>query len=91
MLKGRLCYTVDVNEFIKQVDSDKLMSHGLAFMMDYNEDRLGLKANTPLKTEFQKDLVDMKEKSDNKKDAMLYIETLGMHNLIFIDFFTFFS
>ena len=84
MLKGRLCYTVDVNEFIKQVDSDKLMSHGLAFMMDYNEDRLGLKANAPLETVFQKDLVDMKEKDDNEGEAMIYIETLGMHKYTYI-------
>ena len=48
VLKGRLCYQVDVNEFMNQVDRKKLMSHGLAFMLDYNEDRMGLDRTTIL-------------------------------------------
>ena len=80
ILKGRRCYTVDVNEFKNQVDNDKLMSHGLIFMMDYNEDRLGLNTRTAIKTSADMDYVDMQKKEDIRQEAMIHIETLGMLN-----------
>ena len=79
VLEGRICYQVDVNEFMNQVDSKKLMTHGLIFMMDYNEDRLGLDTNND-ETSVDKDYGDMQKKDDKKEKAMIYIETLGMHN-----------
>ena len=80
VLDGRLCYQVDVNDIINQVDTKKLSTHGLAFMMDYNEDRLGLDTNSKLDDSIDKDIVDMYEKDDKKNEAMIYIETLGMYN-----------
>ena len=80
LLEGRLCYQVDVNEFMNQVDSKKLRTHGLIFLMDYNEDMLGIEAKNPLKNVLEKDLGDMQDKEDSKDEAMIYIETLGMLN-----------
>ena len=82
VLEGRLCYQVDVNEFKDEVDSEKLRTHGLVFMMDYNEDRIGLNTNTDLEASVYKDFVDMLEKDKNKEEAMIYIETLGMQNYL---------
>ena len=62
------------------MDSEKLRTHGLVFMMDYNEDRIGLDTNTELETAVDKDFVDILETENQKKNAMIYIETLGMHN-----------
>ena len=75
---------MDVNDFKNQMDSKKLMSHGLVVLLDYNEDRMGLEANKPLEAVLEKDLVDMKEKDDNEGEAMIYIETLGMHKYTYI-------
>ena len=81
VLEGQLCYQIDVNEFVNQMDSKKLMSHGLIFLMDYNEDRLGLNMNTDLDT--AADEVDLKENDDDhdkRTEAKIYIQTQGMHN-----------
>ena len=80
ILGGRLCYQIDINEFVDQVDSEKLMSHGLIFMLDYNEDMLGLDINTDLENSLDETISDFKAKDQRKKEAMIYIETLGMHN-----------
>ena len=73
VLNGRRCYRLDVNEFKNKVDSKKLMSHGLIFLMDYNEDRIGLNMNNNSELSLSNDLGDM-------QDAMIYIETLGIDN-----------
>ena len=80
VLNGRRCYRFDVNEFKHEVDSKKLMSHGLIFLMDYNEDRIGLNMNNNSELSLSNDLGDMQENNDNKQDAMIYIETLGIDN-----------
>ena len=57
-----------------------MKTHGLIFLMDYNEDRLGLEADTPLETVLEKEFLGFQEKDVNKKEAEIFIETLGMHN-----------
>ena len=84
VLGGRLCYQIDINEFVNQVDSQKLMSHGLIFMMDYNEDRQGLDTDTDLDNSVDEALFDFEENDQKKKEAMIYIETEGMHNCYLI-------
>ena len=88
VLKGRRCYQVDVNEFKNQVDTEKLRTHGLIFMMDYNEDRLGLETDMDLEAFGHKDFVDFQEAAISNKEALIHIETLGMNNYIII--FSFF-
>ena len=65
---------------MNEVDSKKLRTHGLIFLMDYNEDMLGIEAKNPLKNVLEKDLGDMQDKEDSKDEAMIYIETLGIYN-----------
>ena len=60
------------------------MTHGFSFLLDYNEDRQaqgkgagsGLDQGTPT-------IWDVTEE-DEKDDAMIYIETLGVQELITI-------
>ena len=42
VVEGQPCYQDDVNEFKDEVDEEKLMSHGLVMILDYNEVRMGL-------------------------------------------------
>ena len=84
VLKGRLCYQVDINEFKDQVDSTKLMKHGLSLMLDYNEDRMGLDTNMDQETVLNMDWFHMLKNDDKKQKAMIYIETLGMFNYIIL-------
>ena len=78
VVDGQLCYQVDINQFKDQVDSEKLMSHGLMMMMDYNEDRMGLDTSLDFDTSLGQDLGDMDGADDKKNEAKIYIETLGM-------------
>ena len=37
---GQLCYTLDVNEFMDQIEIEKAMKTGLIFVMDYNDESM---------------------------------------------------
>jgi hypothetical protein len=78
VLDGQRCYQLDVNQFASQVDR-KLMSHGLTFLMDYNEDRMGMTNDIPNEVVQNKDLVAMQGSGDSRNEAMIYIETLGKY------------
>ena len=85
VVRNKLCYQVDLNKVKDHVDLRKLMTHGFSFLLDYNEDRQaqgkgagsGLDQGTPT-------IWDVTEE-DEKEDAMIYIETLGVQELITID------
>ena len=81
VLGGQLCYQIDINEFVNQVDSKKLMTHGLIILLDYNEDRLGLDMNIDSNNSVDEALFDFKANDQKKKEAMIYIETMGMYKL----------
>ena len=89
-MKGWQCYQVDVNKFKNQIASEKLRTHILIFMMDYNEDRLGLETDIDLETFDDKDFVKMQEEGNNQKEALIQFELLGMNNYI-MNIFYFFS
>ena len=78
ILKGQLCYQVDINQVKNQVDRNKMMSHGLVFMMDYNTDRNGLDLSSDFLANVHQDLFDMQTVNTNNEEAMIYIETLGI-------------
>ena len=67
-----------MNEFKDEVDEEKLMSHGLVMILDYNEDRMGLDTRNEDKSSQIKELGDMNKADKNKNAAKIYIETLGM-------------
>ena len=78
VVEGQLCYQVDVNKFKDQVDTEKLMSHGLVMILDYNEDRMGLDTRNTNESSHIKELGDMNKADEKKNAAKIYIETLGM-------------
>ena len=80
VLDGQLCYQVDVNELWEKVDSNGMATKGLTFLMDYNEDRMGLSINDEDESLSGKDLDEMQEDDKTRFEAKIYIETLGMHN-----------
>ena len=87
VVRDKLCYQVDLNQVKDQVDLRKLMTHGFSFLLDYNEDRQaqgkgvgsGLDHGTPT-------IWDATEE-DDQDEAMIYIETLGVQEVITIDCF----
>ena len=79
VLRGQLCYQVDTNKLTDQVDLKKLMTQGLIFLLDYNENRQGQdlsRENDNIVVE--EDLGEMRDQDNSRKEAMIYIETLGV-------------
>ena len=65
MLDGQLCYQADVDKLREKVDKKKMVTEGLVFLLDYNENRMVE--------------VGGKQYSSTKKkrDHILYIGTIG--------------
>ena len=63
MVDGRLCYRVTVDSFGEDIVTNSGRGAGINFIMDYNEDRMAqdIEHNQQLE----------------KREAMIYIETLG--------------
>ena len=40
MVDGQLCYQADVDRFRDKVDMEKIVTKGLFFVLDYNENRM---------------------------------------------------
>ena len=73
LLKGQLCYQVDVNAVKDQVDAEKAIKHGLVVILDYNEDRTKIdnaEVNGPLEN-------NLHDNEDKAIEARIYVETLG--------------
>ena len=75
IVRDKLCYKVDLNQVNDKVDMKELMTHGLSFLMDYNEDRQA--QSKPSYSGSEQALWDTYSKID-KQEAMIYIETIGM-------------
>ena len=88
ILKGQLCYQVDVNEYKSQVDKQMLISHGLVLLLDYNEDKMGPDGKDDFKVATAKDLSHMQKNNDETQDALIYVETLGMQSITMLDSLT---
>ena len=74
-LDGQLCYQVDPNELRNEVDMKKMASHGIIMLLDYNFERMVRDdGNEDSRLEDSSILLENK---DNRKEAMIYIETLG--------------
>ena len=80
ILEGQLCYQVDVNQFMNQIDRKKLMSHGLVFMMDYNSNWMGPLRNTQWDTDMEYEVFDEEENEDSNHDAIIYVKTIGKYD-----------
>ena len=62
-----------MNKFRNKVDRKKMVTEGLVFVLDYNENRM---VNLGEKKNIKKDriLLGKKERGD---DAMIYVEAIG--------------
>ena len=85
LLKGQLCYQVDVNAVKDQVDAEKAIKHGLVVIMDYNEDQMKIEDNAEVNGPLENNLHD---NLDNAIEARIYVETLG-RIISFLDFLIF--
>ena len=80
ILDGELCYQADVNVLSDRVDRNKIASEGFVFLLDYNSDRM---ASVQQGDEKTGDEAPMFEKDHGNRDqAMIYIETLGINDLL---------
>ena len=79
IIEGQLCYQVDVNQFMNQIDRKKLMSHGLVFMMDYNNNRMGPHINSEWDKDMIYDVLDEEQNKNSKDEALIFIETIGKY------------
>ena len=69
-MDGQLCYKADVNRFSDMVlDKKKIVTEGLVILLDYNENRM---------VEVGEEHYLTYGMRDTHKDAILYIETIGM-------------
>ena len=83
-LDGQLCYQVDPNELRNEVDMKKMASHGIIMLLDYNFERMVRDdGNEDSRLEDSSILLENK---DNRKEAMIYIETLGKQ-LLFLSIY----
>ena len=55
------------------------MTQGLAFLMDYNEER-GINSKIDFESSEDDDFFNMQEIGNQNQNAMIYIDTIGMHN-----------
>ena len=80
-LDGQLCYQVDPNELRNKVDMKKMASHGIIMLLDYNFERM-VRADGNEDSRLEDSSI-LLENKDNRKEAMIYIETLGKKLLFF--------
>ena len=71
MLDGQLCYQADVNKLREKVDKKKMVTEGLVFLLDYNENRM-----VGFDEEIKNDSF-LLGKKEGQGDALVYIETIG--------------
>ena len=77
IVRGRLCFQVDVNDFKDQVEDKKIIENGLMLVMYYNEDKMIRDNIYEVDKPLSNDLSELHKKHDEEHEAMIYIETLG--------------
>ena len=78
---GQLCYQVDVNKFIDDVDIKRATKYGLTFFMYYNEEKnfKGSNKEKNLNKAVHKNLWYEKD-NEHRNHARVYLDTIGMIN-----------
>ena len=73
-MDGQLCYQADVERFRDKVeDKKKVVTEGLVFWLDYNENRM-VESVRNIGMDEDSSLLGKKEQHE---DAMIYVETVG--------------
>ena len=78
IINDQLCYEIDLNKFSNKNDIDKELKTGLAFIMDYNEDRQ-VTFNQDSENIIDKGLVSRIHKSDDSHHAFVFLNTIGKY------------
>ena len=78
IINDQLCYEIDLNKFSNKNDIDKELKTGLAFIMDYNEDRQ-VTFNQDSEKVIDKGLVSRIDKSDDSEHAFVFLNTIGKY------------
>ena len=76
ILNDQLCYEIDLNNFSKKDDIAQELESGLAFIMDYNEDRQ-IELDQELNDFDDAPMVKRITKPVEDKKAFIYLNTIG--------------
>ena len=77
VLNDQLCYEVDLHRFSNVNNIEKELKSGLAFIMDYNEDRHIALDGVSQNIKMDQSFVSMIDKSDEIQHASVYLNTIG--------------
>ena len=77
VLNDQLCYEVDLHKFSNVNNIEKELKSGLAFIMDYNEDRHIALDGVSQNIKMDQSFVSMIDKSDEIQHASIYLNTIG--------------
>ena len=78
ILRDRVCYQLNVMDFVANLEMELIIKNGLVLVLDYNEEKM-LTKKIIAKKENIRDLSDayMNHNSE-EKEALVYVETLGI-------------
>ena len=76
VLNDQICYTVDLNRFLSGEKTQYILESGLAFIMDYNEDRQ-VTFHHDFETSQQESLVNRVVRPKEAENAYIYLDTIG--------------
>ena len=82
VLQGQLCYSVDVNEFMDQIETEKLQN-GLVLLIDYNRMRMLTNNNARTNQKNSTDVFDVMKLKEKNTNFMIHIHTIGRTNSIY--------
>ena len=84
LLYDQLCYMMDLEKFRNNDNIQKQLKEGLVFIMDYNEDRQTWSDDGSQGSYDRNGLFERIEISNDNAGAFIYIDTIGLLNLICI-------
>ena len=76
VLNDQICYTVDLNRFSSGEKTQGILESGLAFIMDYNEDRQ-VTFDHDFNTPQQESLVNRVVRPKEAENAYIHLDTIG--------------
>ena len=79
ILSGQLCYYVDVNKFMDQIEEEKL-KNGLILLIDPNQGRMLTETVAKSTNPNTKDLFEILTKEEENGETMIHINTIGREN-----------
>ena len=90
IINDQLCYEVDLNKYVNEMNLNKALKSGFRFLLDYNEDRQ-VKTITESMSVYKDDRIDwfdnLNPEAEAEKDnhAFIYLDTIG--NKLIVDLY----